>query len=480
MTRLRLSLLAVVLTAATACGAIKDAMTSHVDVVARAGSQELTVTQLAEMLAASPQVPLRADVIRTISQMWVNYQLLGLAAAKNDTLGTIELANQGMWSSIEQMRLAKLYEEFARVATTPDSSKFKAAYEAGELLGAAHILISKQPEGLGTAANDSLRRVAEGIARTVTSATFANVARTRSTDPGSKDRGGDYGVFPPGTMVPEFEQGILSVAPGAITGVVETQFGYHIIRRSTWDEVKAQFAEQYTGRLAQKAESTFFASAEEGMNIQVKSNAARIVKAIAEDVDAYRDDRTEIATSRKFDLTAGRMAHWMAAFPPQSQIRPQLMEAPDSLIPQFVMNIMRNELLLKRADSLNVQPDSTTMVEARKAFWGAVTNAMTSLNLSPAQLGDTTDNESAREALAANRAGAYLRSLVKGEAGFVEVPEQVALVLRDRYEWRVVPAGLERVLAEATRLRTAADSTAAATQPPSAVPMPAPTPAPNP
>lgn len=476
MTRLRLSLLAVVLTAATACGAIKDAMTSHVDVVARAGSQELTVTELADMMAGTPQVPIRADVARTIAQMWVNYQLLGLAAANGDTLGTVELANQGMWSTIEQMRLTQMYEQFARAAAAPDSSKFRAAYEAGELLGAAHILISKQPEGLGTAANDSLRREAEGIARTVTSATFARVARTRSTDPGSKDRGGDYGVFPPGTMVPEFEAGIRSVAPGAITGVVETQFGYHIIRRSTWDEIKTQFAEQYTGRLQQKAESTFFASAEEGQNIQVKSNAARIVKAIAEDIDAYRDDRSTIATSRKVDLSAGRMAQWMAAFPPQSQIRPQLMEAPDSLIPQFVMNIMRNELLLKRADSLNIQPDSATMLEARGAFWSAVTGAMTQLNLAPAQLADTTDSESAREALAANRANTYLRSLVKGEAAFIEVPEQVALVLRDRFEWRVTPAGLERAIAEATKLRAAADSTAAATQPPSAVPMPTPNP----
>lgn len=476
MTRLRLSLLAVVLTAATACGAIKDAMTSHVDVVARVGSQELTVTQLAEMMAAAPQVPIRADVARTIAQLWVNYQLLGVAASKGDTLGTVELANQGMWSTIEQMRLTALYEQHALAAAAPDSIALRAAYEAGELLGAAHILISKQPEGLGTAANDSLRREAEAIARTVTSATFARVASTRSTDPGSKDRGGDYGVFPPGTMVPEFEAGIRSVAPGSITGVVETQFGYHVIRRSTWNEIKDQFAEQYASRLTQRAESTFFAGAEEGMNIQVKAAAPRLVKAIAEDIDAFRDDRTTIATSRKVDLTAGRMARWMAAFPPQSQIRPQLMEAPDSLIPQFVVNIMRNELLLKRADSLNIQPDSATMTEARAAFWGAVGEAMTSLNLAPAQLADTTDTESARGALAASRASTYLQALVKGETQFVEVPEQVALVLRERFEWRVVPAGVDRALAEATRLRAVADSTAGATQPPSAVPMPAPTP----
>ena len=475
MTRLRLALVAVILVAATACGALKDAMTSHVDVVARAGSQELTVSQLSAMLANAPQVPLRADVARSLAQLWVNYQLLGQAAAANDTLGTVELADRGMWSAIDQMRLNEMYEAHAAAAGALDTSKFRAAYEAGELLGAAHILLTKQPAGLGTAANDSIKREAEQIARTVTSASFARVARARSQDPGSKDRGGDYGVFPPGTMVPEFEDGIRSVAPGSITGVVETQYGYHIIRRSTWDEIKDQFAEQYGQLVQQRAESTFFAAAEAGANIQVKGSAARIVKAIAEDVDAYRGDRTVIATSRSVDLTAGRMAMWVAAFPAQSQIRPQIMEAPDSLIPAFVTNIMRNELLLKRADSLGIVADTARVREAREAFWQAVTGSMTSLGVAPAQL-DTTDDRKAREAFAGNRVNAYLNSLLQSRVEYIDVPEQVVLVLRDRYEARIVPAGLDRALAEATKLRTAADSAAAAQQAPSAVPMPTPNP----
>ena len=111
MTRLRLALVAVILVAATACGALKDAMTAHVDVVARAGSQELTVSELSSMLANS-QVPLRADVARSLAQLWVNYQLLGQAAAANDTLGTVELADRGMWSAIDQMKLPSVLTEF--------------------------------------------------------------------------------------------------------------------------------------------------------------------------------------------------------------------------------------------------------------------------------------------------------------------------------------------------------------------------------
>ncbi|MBX3132585.1 MAG: peptidylprolyl isomerase [Gemmatimonadaceae bacterium] len=474
MNRLRLALIAVLLSAATACGAIKDAMTAHVDVVARAGTAELTVSEFAEMLA-NTGVSLEPSVVRSISQVWVNYQLLGHAAARGDTLRDSALADRGMWSTIQQMRLQRMFQEHLATMAPVDTARFRKAYEDGEMLGAAHILLTKQPAGLGTAVNDSIKREAEQIARTVTSATFARVARARSQDPGSKDRGGDYGVFSPGTMVPEFESAIRAVAPGGITGVVETQFGYHIIRRSTWDEVRAQFTEEYTQFLQSRAESTFFADAEKGVNLQVRRNAPRVVKAIAEDVDAFRRDRTVIATSRVFDLTAGRMADWIGAFPPQAQIRPQIMQAADSLIPDFVANIMRNELLLRRADSLGLQPDSATLIEVRDAFYTTVTDAMEALGLSPAQLAEAS-TVSDREKLATERATAYIRGLFTSSVQYVDVPEPVSLVLRERYEARIVPAGLDRVVAEATRLRAAAEAAAEAGAAPTAVPLPAPNP----
>lgn len=475
MTRLRLSLLALVLVAVSACAAFTDALTGHADLVARAGSQELTVDELAAMMANSP-APLRPDIARSVVQLWVNYQLVGTAAAHGDTLHTPELADQGMWSALEQLRLQKYFEAYTASMPQPDPSTFEAAYNNGELLAAAHILLAKQPEGLGLA-NDSIKREAERIAQTVTSATFARVARQRSQDPGSKDRGGDYGLFPPGQMVPEFDHGILSVPPGGITGVVETAYGYHIIRRSTYAEIRDQFAEIYSGFVAQKAESTFFASVDAGANIEVKRSAPKLVRAIAEDVDAYRDDRSVVATSRRGNLTAGRLAHWVAAFPPQSQLRIQIAQAPDSLLPQFVVNIMKNELLLKSADSAGVQLDTTEINSLRTAFYSAVGSVMAALELTPRALADSAADESGREEMAARRVDAYMAALFRNEREYVEVPEQIALVLRDRYEARVVTAAIDRALAAATRLRSAADSTASAEAPGSAVPLPAPVPA---
>ena len=455
MTRTRLFLATfATLVGLSSCQAFKDAMTAHVDVVARAGSQELTVNRLGELLGGA-EIPLGPEAVRTVAQLWVNYQLVALAAAKGDTLGTIKDADEGMWSAIAQLRFRKVFDVISKDWGTVDSSTFEKAYNDGALLGAAHILISKKTEPGSEAANAALKAEAERIARTVTSATFAQVARQRSDDPGSKDRGGDYGVFP----------------PGQISGVVETQFGYHIIRRHTFAEIKDQFAEAYAGIASQRAESVYFAAMDSAAQVVVKESAPKLVKAIAEDPDGYRDSREKVATSRTVDLTAGKLAMWMSAFPPQSRIRAQVLQAPDSQIPVFVRNVMRNEFLLRVADSLKVQPDSAELTQVRQAFFGGVVGLMQALNVAPAQL-DSAADAKGREALAAERADDFLARVIRNEVQYVDVPDQVARVLRQRFDYRVTPAGLDRALAEATKRRTAADSARQASQPPSAVPMP--------
>jgi len=60
-------------------------------------------------------------------------------------------------------------------------------------------------------------------------ADFATLAKQYSTD-GSKDKGGDLGWFGHGDMVPEFEQAAYALKPGEISGVVQSKFGFHIIK----------------------------------------------------------------------------------------------------------------------------------------------------------------------------------------------------------------------------------------------------------
>jgi len=59
---------------------------------------------------------------------------------------------------------------------------------------------------------------------------FGELAQTHSEDPGSKDRGGLYEDFQRGTMVKPFEEAAFALAPGEVSGIVETRFGYHLIK----------------------------------------------------------------------------------------------------------------------------------------------------------------------------------------------------------------------------------------------------------
>src|SRR5260370_40484248 len=98
------------------------------------------------------------------------------------------------------------------------------------------------PATVTPAEKDSVRKFAAKILPQITTANFAAMAKKYSTDPGSKDRGGDYGLFARDKMVPEFSNAVLGVKPGQITGLVESQFGIHVIERLPYSEIKKQYA----------------------------------------------------------------------------------------------------------------------------------------------------------------------------------------------------------------------------------------------
>jgi peptidyl-prolyl cis-trans isomerase C len=83
---------------------------------------------------------------------------------------------------------------------------------------AQHILVAHEYEAL-----DILKKIAEGVA-------FETLARDFSQCPSGKE-GGNLGEFKRGMMVPSFEKAAFLLLPGEVSGIVRTQFGYHIIKR---------------------------------------------------------------------------------------------------------------------------------------------------------------------------------------------------------------------------------------------------------
>lgn len=89
---------------------------------------------------------------------------------------------------------------------------------------ARHILLPKD-------GSESLQKAKDLLTQLRSGASFEDLAKAHSTDAGSAAKGGDLGFFPIGKMVKPFEEAVDKLTkPGELSDLVETQFGYHIIR----------------------------------------------------------------------------------------------------------------------------------------------------------------------------------------------------------------------------------------------------------
>ena len=137
----------------------------------------------------------------------------------------------------QDMAIAKLIEtEIAeKTAVKPEQvqefyAKNPDQFKQDERVRASHILIAF-PEKADAAAKAQAKAKADQVLKDVKSGKdFAALAKQHSQDPGSAVNGGDLGFFQKGQMVGPFNDVAFTLAPGAVSDVVETQFGYHIIK----------------------------------------------------------------------------------------------------------------------------------------------------------------------------------------------------------------------------------------------------------
>ena len=105
-------------------------------------------------------------------------------------------------------------------------------FKQGESVHASHILIGV-PQGATPEQKSAAKAKAAAALKQVRGgADFAAIARAQSQDPGSAPNGGDLGFFPRGQMTPAFEEAAFKLKTGTVSNIVETPFGFHIIKRT--------------------------------------------------------------------------------------------------------------------------------------------------------------------------------------------------------------------------------------------------------
>lgn len=244
------------------------------DAVYRGVLDQLVGLKLLSQEAAAKKIAVpEADVdaqMAQIRQQFPSEDVFNQALkAQNKTLEIIKA------DARRSMAITKMLETAieAKVAVTPaQAKKFydenPDQFKRPEQVRASHILIATQ-ENADVATKAAAKRKAEGLLKQLKSGgDFAALAKENSQDPGSAIKGGDLGFFPRGQMVGPFDQVAFTLVPGATSDLVETQFGYHIIRvvekkeagAVALDEVRPQL-EQFLQNQNRQREMTSYVAA---------------------------------------------------------------------------------------------------------------------------------------------------------------------------------------------------------------------------
>ncbi len=466
---LRLVLAAVPLSFA-ACDSFNDAMTSHTDVVASAAGKEFKVADAAQLMASNPQIPAEPQVVRALADVWVDYTLLATAAAEDPTLAGLDL-DRFLAPAREQMVVMKLREQVVRPDTVFTDAQLQQRWATegpGAEIRARHILL-RRPEGATAAQTDSLRRLAESLrTRATAGEDFAALATQYSEDPGSAQSGGDLGFFGRGRMVAPFDEAAFALQPGQISPVVESPFGYHIIRveERRQQDLGAQ-AEEFrrflVQRSAQDAETAYLDSLSAGANVVVQPDALEQIREIARNADRPlrgRAAQRALATYTGGELTSGEFGEYLAMQP--AQVQDAFVGATDEQLEGVVQQLANKELLLREAERRGVRLTAAEQQTATTEARGAIQQVLQSSGL--VQPGARLDP---------NTIEARVRELIEGAVSGTRqlVPlGPLGVALRQAYPSEIHENTFPLVVQAVQQIRPAASPAPAG--PPAGMPMP--------
>ena len=211
-------------------------------VVIQVGDLKLTSGQMAMIMEAYPEN----------QRVWINGP--GRQAFIDQVVRVLLLAEEGRRRKLDQTEkyqtqlsfsatgiLATLTDADIRQATKPTGADLQAYYDLHKIefmeLRARHILIRTAGSSVPLLPNQedlsdeaALAKANQLRQKLAAGEDFAELARTESSDAGTRDRGGELAFFKHGQMVPSFEEAAYKLQIGEISQPVKTVYGYHLIQ----------------------------------------------------------------------------------------------------------------------------------------------------------------------------------------------------------------------------------------------------------
>jgi peptidyl-prolyl cis-trans isomerase C len=211
------------------------------DVVAKIGDRKITISEFNKMLGyldseKQKVIEKNPQLKENILQQYIQGIVISKLAKKKGFDKNPELKEQLELLKDNIIAIEYLKKEVTNKVEVSEED-VKAYYESHkdefktpEMVRSRHILIKTDPPASDNDKKKAKEKAEEILKKIKAGEDFAKLASDVSDDTGSKPKGGELGFFPKGRMVKSFEDAAFSLKPGEVSGIVETQFGYHIIK----------------------------------------------------------------------------------------------------------------------------------------------------------------------------------------------------------------------------------------------------------
>jgi hypothetical protein len=443
--------------ALTGCSNFRDLFSAHADVAAEAGALELPAQRLAEMVAGvtkGPRQRVTRETADFMTNTWVDYALFSQAVALNQLPVDSASVAEAVWPELAELKGTHFHDSLMsrRVATSDSAAD---SLYRGDVRVLQHILFGTR--NAPPPAKAATRKKAEStLARIRKGADFSRLASELSEDPGSKTDSGFLPPSPKGRFVASFDSAAWTLQPGQTSGIVETPFGFHLIRRPPFGEVRERLDDYLLEQAGAALDSTFMDSLAAASDIEVKSGAAATMRAALGAAEESRRSERAIASYKGGELTVQQFLRWVRALPPQ--YFQQLKAADDSTLIRFARVLTQNTLLLREADAAGIEPSELEWKTMERRYLAQLDTLKMEMGLAGADLSDTTAAAAERQKVAGLKMEQYFDNLIAGKSTLRPLPSALASLLRERLPFRIDQAGVARAVEIAKETKAKADS----------------------
>jgi hypothetical protein len=452
----RLLLCSIIGLGSAGCSNFRELFSAHADVAAEAGGQELSADRLAEIVVSPKKgVRVNRETVDFVANAWVDYTLFGQAAARGQLPTDSASVAAALWPEIFELKGSHWHDTLMARRGTVAPAAVDSVYNTTDVRVLQHILFVARANA-DSAARKAAYAKAEGTLKKIRGgANFGALALQLSEDPGSKADSGYLPPSPHGRFVVPFDSAGWKLEPGQVSGIVKTDYGYHIIKRPALADVRERVSQFVANRAGARLDSIYMDSLAILNKLDISSSAPREMRAASLSPEDARNSKKVLVHFKGGGLTLGDYVRWIRALPPQYST--QLKTANDDMMKRFARILSQNVLLLRQADSAgigltgeewqNISTEYRANLDTLTAMMGLERSVDSSV-----ALGD-------RLRVANLKVDRYFDDLVSGKTRLRPLPSALATILRERSPYKVYAAGVNRATEIATAKKAAKDST---------------------